>query len=782
MRTLFLTALLFVQGQPVPVQNVAPAATVAAPPSSATLYPRFRPTKNGPLSVEINQPAREAFESVATMAGVSVIFDRDYRPSASAVKLKLENADIFRALDSLTAATNTFWVPVASQTIFIADNNTTKHRDYDLSQIAAFRLTGTQTTQDLFAVTNAVRQQSGITTMVAFPKTNSLILKDSPAKVESARKLILESVRQMFGASATVDRVAVYETDPSDNMYLSDGSTINYKRDQLRPTSSGLFSLDVNEPARTTFETVAAKAGLAVLFDRDYRTIPAIALKLNEVDVFTALDMICLATRSFWVPVGDRTIFIVEDNSTKRRDMDPTYVDVVHLTGAKTVQEMNDVMNAVRQTANTPTIVGNPGANTLAFRDNAVRAAVAENLIADLDGQRNGSAIAAVRTPAYQTDPVTGGPGNIYDLNDNRRNFNPLFSQLRPTSTGPLSFDFNQPSRSAFETIAAAAGLSVIFDSDIRTLTPQTIALKLSNTDIYTALNIMSMATRTFWVPLGSQTIFVAEGSSTKHRDFDPLTIEVMDIPGAPTAQALNFVMNDIRQVLNISVMYASPRTNSLVIYDTPSKISLAKKLIGEIQKAGGAPALTPVISIETDSLGSFSNAANAGLKGYSAPAVAQLRPSVTSPLTLHINSDARRAYEILGESLGLNVMFDPNVAPGQPTAFNLENVDAIQALNLMTKQTGHFWQVVDSKTVYITSESVPSRRLYEPTSVKSFHLANVPVSELNSVVNMVRSLMNITNIMTDPASNTIDVRSTPSNLAVVEKLLSALDRPTLVR
>ena len=77
---------------------------------------------------------------------------------------------------------------------------------------------------------------------------------------------------------------------------------------------------------------------------------PTVTLKLKDVDVFTALDMICLVERTFWIPVGDHTIFIVEDNSTKRRDFDLTFVDVVHLTGAKTSQDVNDVMNVVRQT------------------------------------------------------------------------------------------------------------------------------------------------------------------------------------------------------------------------------------------------------------------------------------------------------------------------------------------------------------------------------------------------------------------------------------------------
>jgi hypothetical protein len=773
MKTLILAAFLAIQ---------SPAG---GPVSSAALYPRFHPKVSGPLSFDINQPARGAFEAVANQAGLSLIFDRDYRAPVAPVKLNLQNVDIFSALDSLAAATRTFWVPVGNQTVFIADDNVTKHRDYDLAQIAVFKLTGPKTYQELADIMNAVRQQTGITSMVAFPKTNSLILKDSPAKVDAARKRLLELSLQTFGPSATVDRVTAYEADPADNVYLSDGSTINFKRTQLRPTINGLLSLDINGPARTAFETIASKAGFTILFDRDYRTSPTVTLKLNDLDVFTALDMTCLAARTFWFPVGDHTIFIVDNNSTKRRDYDPNFVDVVHLTGAKAPQDVNDVMNVVRQIVNVTTMVANPGANALLFKDTSQRAALAEQLIADLEGQLNGTPRSAAHSPSYQTEGLSGGSGNVYLLDGTRRNINPLLAQLHPTTTAPLSFDISQPSKSAFETIAAKAGLSVIFDTDFRVPTPATITLKLSNTDIYTALDIVSTQLRLFWVPVGSQTIFVAENSSTKHRDFDPLAIEVADISGVQSVQALNDFVNDVRQILNVGIMDALPRTNSLLIFDAPYKNALAKALIADIQSSNAAPAgaaaVSSVLSIETDSLTSFSNP-SAGLRSYSAPATAQLRPSAAGPFTLHINADARRAYETLGESVGLNVMFDPRFSPGQPAAFHMENVDAIQALDLMGKQTGNSWQVVDSKTIFVTSENVSSRRLYEPTAVKTFHLANVPVPELNFIVTLLRNVLNISNVMTDPASNTIDVRSTPSNLAIVEKLLSVLDRPAPAR
>jgi type II secretory pathway component GspD/PulD (secretin) len=536
-----------------------------------------------------------------------------------------------------------------------------------------------------------------------------------------------------------------------------------------------------NQPTREAFTAIAAKAGLSIMFQRDYRpTPPMTTLKLKDVDVYEALDAITMATGTFWTPLDRHTIFIVDSNTTMHRDYDLQIVDVVHLNGPQTVQELNDVLNMLRQTLNLTNIAANPGTNSLLFRDTPDKVALAEEIIADLEAQLKGTNKIVSHAAAYETDPM----GNAYVLDGSRRNLNPAASQLAVTSAGPLSFDINnQASRTAIETIAAKAGLSVVYDRDFRP-TPATLNLKSDDTNIFSALDRVSTALRSFWVPLDRRSIFITDNNSTKHRDFDPLVLEVIDLPGLQSPQELNDLMNEIRQVLNAPVIYAIPRTNSLVLRDTPSKVALAKSVIGDLRVSGGAAqtAAPPVISVlylETDSLSSFYNASNnAGLKSYSAPASAQLRPRLTDPFSLHINEDARRVYEILGETVGLNVTFDSRFVAGQPAAFHLENVTVVQALDQLGTQTHNFWQVVDSKTVYITPENALSTRPYEPTVLKTFRLSNTPPADLNMIVNMAKGMFNIQDVMTDAASSTIDVRTRPSNMILLEKLITALDRP----
>src|SRR6185295_7644463 len=787
MKHALLAALLLIQSQ----SGVPPQTSTGSQMSSAALYPRFHPKVSGPFSLDINQPFREAYETIAARAGVSIVFDRDFRVSTTPMTLKVNDVDIFQALDRMAQATNTFWVPIGTRTIFVLDNNVTKHRDYDLYRVEVIELTGAKAPQELNNVMSAVRQGLNMTSMISFPKTNSLVIKDSAAKVALAEKFIADLETQLNGAPTTVVPAVVLESQIYDYYaWDASGRDINPISSQLQPTSSGLSSFDFNnQPYRTAFETIAARAGFSVIFNRDLTplTQSTITLKWEDVDVYEALRIVSIATRTFWVPVGDHTIFITSDNTTTHRDYDPMTLDVIHLTGAKPPQEVNDVMNAVRQMLNITTMTANPGTNTLMLKDAPGRVALAERLIPVLDGPVNGASSAsntAIPAAAYQMDAT----GNVYVLDGSRRNINPVRSKLQPTSTGSFSFDLNSfglnaPGRTAFETIAARAGLSVVFDRDYGQA-PVTTMLTMNNVDIYMALDLMALSLHNFWVPIDSKTIFVSDNNTTKRRDFEPLLLEVIDITGLRTAQELNDVMNGVRQNLNMTSILAHPWTNSLVIRDTPAKVALAERVIADLQtfmsgaNPGAVASVVPVLSIETESLGGSVNTPNAGLARYRTSDKPQLQSTTTRPFSLRMNEDARHAYEILGETAGLNVTFDPQFMPGQTTAFRFDNVDILQALEQVGTQTGNFWQFVDGRTIRVAPGNSPNGIMYEPPIQKAFQLSNSASQDVIFIFNAVRSALNLRDSTSDPATRTINVRDTATKLKLVEKIITALDRP----
>jgi type II secretory pathway component HofQ len=77
---------------------------------------------------------------------------------------------------------------------------------------------------------------------------------------------------------------------------------------------------------------LAAKAGLNVIFDRDFRSPVQIPL-FDSVDVLDALDLLSLQTKTFWEFMDATTILVSPDNQTKRRDYSQLVVKTIYLMG-----------------------------------------------------------------------------------------------------------------------------------------------------------------------------------------------------------------------------------------------------------------------------------------------------------------------------------------------------------------------------------------------------------------------------------------------------------------
>ena len=88
---------------------------------------------------------------------------------------------------------------------------------------------------------------------------------------------------------------------------------------QLEPKTRGPIDVHMTQDSKIAFETLAELAGFNVIFDPDFRGA-RVQIDLNRVDIFEALDIVSLQTRSFWKPINRTTILVSPDNQTKRRD------------------------------------------------------------------------------------------------------------------------------------------------------------------------------------------------------------------------------------------------------------------------------------------------------------------------------------------------------------------------------------------------------------------------------------------------------------------------------
>jgi general secretion pathway protein D len=141
-----------------------------------------------------------------------------------------------------------------------------------------------------------------------------------------------------------------------------------------------------NQPARVLFETVAKVAGINVVFDPDIPTGgKPLSIDLNGSTVEEALDYLAILTKSFWKPLSANTIFVTQDNTTKRRDYEDQVMKVIYLKNINTAQELQELATDVRTICDIRKLFTWTGQMAVLIRAEADRVALAEKLIADMD-------------------------------------------------------------------------------------------------------------------------------------------------------------------------------------------------------------------------------------------------------------------------------------------------------------------------------------------------------------------------------------------------------------
>lgn len=156
---------------------------------------------------------------------------------------------------------------------------------------------------------------------------------------------------------------------------------------ELKPMTAVIPTLKMNnQPPRVLYETVGKLAGTNVVFDSQY-TPPArnFNVDLNNASAGQAFDYLAMLTHTFWKPISANTIFVTEDNVTKRRDYEDDVVKIFYVTNATSVQEFQEIATAVRTVAEIRRVFTYNAQRAMIVRDTIDKVALAEKLVHDLD-------------------------------------------------------------------------------------------------------------------------------------------------------------------------------------------------------------------------------------------------------------------------------------------------------------------------------------------------------------------------------------------------------------
>src|ERR1039457_6611214 len=134
-----------------------------------------------------------------------------------------------------------------------------------------------------------------------------------------------------------------------------------------------------------------------------------------------------------------------------------------------------------------------------------------------------------------------------------------------------------------YQAVGRAAGVNILFDPDY---TAKRVQVDLNGVSLTDALRIVGTMSNTFWRPVTANTLFVAQNTRAKSTELDEQAVETFYLTNAWQQNDMNDVQTALRNVLPNSKVYGVPSQNAIVMRATPDELTLAQKVINDLDKA----------------------------------------------------------------------------------------------------------------------------------------------------------------------------------------------------
>ena len=270
------------------------AAEVPADPNEqplAAMPPEIKPLSRAPITLKMSNDAKIVFDTVAKLAGLTVIYDPDF--PARRITAELNNVTLEQALDIISLQSKAFWKPVTENIIFVIPDQPQKRRDYEEQVVKTFYLANTVQPQDLTEIVTGLRQLLDLKRIHQLNSQNAIIVRDTPDKLLLAEKMIAdidkakpEVVVQVEVLQARTDRLRDLGILPMQSASI----TINPNATTTTGTTTGGTTTGGTTPGTTTGNNTVSLNQLRHLNGSDYSvTLPSITANAVLTDTYTKI-------------------------------------------------------------------------------------------------------------------------------------------------------------------------------------------------------------------------------------------------------------------------------------------------------------------------------------------------------------------------------------------------------------------------------------------------------------------------------------------------------------
>lgn len=154
--------------------------------------------------------------------------------------------------------------------------------------------------------------------------------------------------------------------------------------------------------------------------------------------------------------------------------------------------------------------------------------------------------------------------------------------QLSP-APGKKSIHVRGDTRAVYTEIARAFGLIAQFDDG---LTARPIRFDLDDVDFYTAITWAARLTRTFWSPLASKQIIVANDTAEMRKAYERQTVRTFYVGNAISSNDLQDVTNALRNIFQIQIVNAAPSQNAITVKGPRETVEAAASFLENVMDA----------------------------------------------------------------------------------------------------------------------------------------------------------------------------------------------------
>jgi general secretion pathway protein D len=304
----------------------APGASSESSPVESNMEtgpPELKPLSTAPINLKMANDSKTVFETIAKLAGLTVVFDPDF--TSRRITVDFDNVTLEQALFIVAEESKAFWKPLTSNVIFVTIDQTQKRHDYEDEIVQTFYIKNSIQPQDLADLVTSLRALLDLHRVQQVNSMNAIIIRDTPDKVMLAGKIIddvdrarPEVVVQVEVLVANRDRMRDLGITPGSSITLAPNSTStsSTSSSSSSTTSTGTLPLST-KPSRVLSQnyslTLPSATANALMTDSTTQTLqsPEIRILDGEEAKLNVGDRVPVATGSFQAGVGTSAASVV---------------------------------------------------------------------------------------------------------------------------------------------------------------------------------------------------------------------------------------------------------------------------------------------------------------------------------------------------------------------------------------------------------------------------------------------------------------------------------------